>query len=384
MLHHDARDYDVACAETKAWFTDKLRQQIEAGRHHAMGCLASIDSLQPKDSIRTGAELANQIHVVPQKDAPSVVVLGKDAAKASRVHRHARQQLAQRVGVPGRWIGDLCDKGEGWQAALAQHTLRELYERNLDRMLLRAVPVGTHPDNTNRYEVRGVLSDKYRRLDSRVLFAAFATAAHEAGLVPINGIHSDVKASVRMVLPQVFEPVANQVCAYGMELRNSDYGAGGVAVSCFVHLPWCTNQATLKNELRKVHLGSKLPTDLRLTQQTYDLDAGAMASAIGDVTRDALSPDRLLQLNEATAQAAEKKISWADAKKLVAGKLNKAETTKCEVLFEDTDDTAASGATGPGSKWKLSNVLSWMANGDKVTGDRKLELQQLAGDLIHN
>lgn len=384
MYHHDNRNYDVACAETKKWFEQKIAEQTAAGAQRAIETLMKVDQFQPRDVIRTGVELAKQIHVVPQEGAPSVVVLGKDAAAASRVHRHAQQQLCQRVGVPSKFVGDLCDSGEGWQAALAQHTLRELYEHNLDRMLLRAVDTGHNGGAYNRYEVRGVLSDKYRRLDSRILFAAFADAAKAEGLVPVDGVYSDIKASLRCLLPQVFEPVKHEIVAYGMELRNSDFGAGGVEVSCFKYKPWCTNLATLQNELRKVHLGSRLPTDLQLTQRTYDLDAETFASAIRDVTTGALSPQRLLELNTATAKAAEDKLDWKAAKKLVAGKLTKDETDKAEIIFDDATPEAAHGAAGPGSRWKLSNVISWMANGESVTPDRKLELQRFAGELLHN
>jgi len=383
MLHHDGRDYDVACAETKAWFEQKIAEQTAAGAQRAVETLMKVEQYQPKDVIRTGVELSKQIHVVPQDDAPSIVVLGKDAAIASRVHRHAQQQLCQRVGVPSKFVGDLCDSSEGWQAELAQHTLRELYEHNMDRMLLRAVAIGQRQDGANRYEVRGVLSDRYRRLDSRVLFAAFADAAKQVGLVPVDGVFSDIRASLRCLLPKVFQPIKDEVVAYGMELRNSDFGAGGVEVSCFEYKPWCTNLATLQNELRKVHLGSRLPADLQLTQRTYDLDAETFASAIRDVTTDALSDDRLFKLNAATAAAADKKLTWAEAKKLVAGKLTKAEQQKAEVIFDDATPEAAHGASGPGSRWKLSNVISWMANGESVDADRKLDLQRFAGELVH-
>jgi hypothetical protein len=225
-----------------------------------------------------------------------------------------------------------------------------------------------------------VLSDKYRRLDSRPIFEAFATAAAQVGLVPIDGVGADTKWSVRALLPKVFEPIEHEVMSFGLELRNSDYGDGKLQISIFVDRLWCTNMATLKDELSKVHLGARLPDDLRLSQKTYDLDTETFASAIRDITTDCLSPKRVEDTCQVIRDNADREMNWNQAKRLLGTKLNKGELTETETLFEkgcNTDQVPVKQ-----SRWKLSNAVSWLANGVDDPA-RKMELQKLSGDLLN-
>lgn len=376
LYHHDARDYDAAVTEAADLYRAKMQKQIDEGKHRALEVLRLVDENRPQDFIRTGVEVSDQIHVVPQESGPSAILIGKELAKAARVHRHAQEQLSQRARMPSRYLNELLGRSTGWAAELAQRNLRELYSHDNSRYLLRALK----PKDA-AYEIRGFLSDRFRRLDSGPQFAAFTKAAVAAGLVPVDGIYGDTKACARFLLPEIFEPVKGEVMCFGIEFRNSDYGDGKAALSEFLDKLWCTNMATTQDHLSKIHLGGKLPDDLRLSQKTYDLDTETMASAITDLTADILSPARIKANCEIIRESAAKKLTWKQAKNLLGSKLTKDETSKAELLFEDDNPAAESGATGEGSQLKLSNVISWLAN--KVAdGGRKMELQSFAGELL--
>jgi hypothetical protein len=53
----------------------------------------------------------------------------------------------------------------------------------------------------------GILSDSYRRIDSRPVFEAFATGVQEKGALPYEGYVTDTKIAIQAIMPEVYEPV---------------------------------------------------------------------------------------------------------------------------------------------------------------------------------
>jgi hypothetical protein len=147
--------------------------------------------------------------------AGAIVVRADDVAFHEPLHRHARSQVAERAGVPDMFVTRLLTKP--WGPALLADNLNQILEREDERrLLLRSV----------RGEVRAVLSDTYRRMDSRPIVEAFATACADVGVVPYEGVGGDLRYSVRAVLPVVFQPAGTEVIAFGIEMSSSDFGAG--------------------------------------------------------------------------------------------------------------------------------------------------------------
>jgi len=69
--------------------------------------------------------------------------------------------------------------------------------------------------------VRKFLSDSYRRIDSRPVVEAFATAGQEKGALPYEGYVTDTKIVIQAIMPEVYEPVPGEVVACGLSLENS-------------------------------------------------------------------------------------------------------------------------------------------------------------------
>jgi hypothetical protein len=85
-----------------------------------------------------------------------------------------------------------------WGAELLADNLNHIFKREEPRrLLLRSV----------QDEVRGVLSDMYRRLDSRPILDAFAGACREIGVVPVEGVGGDLRFCLRAVLPVARVPM---------------------------------------------------------------------------------------------------------------------------------------------------------------------------------
>ena len=97
------------------------------------------------------------------------------------LHPHAVGQLAEKMNIPSKYLRQLSE-GTEWQRQLATQILNEhsgWTERT--RVLVRTVG----------NQVRGVLSDSYRRLNSEQILMAFLTEAISQGAVPCDAYMSD-------------------------------------------------------------------------------------------------------------------------------------------------------------------------------------------------
>ena len=83
-------------------------------------------------------------------------------------------------------------------------------------------------------ELRGFLSDRYRRLDSRPIIEAFATAVQHKGALPYDGYVTDTKVAIQAIMPEVYEPVPGEMVAYGLSLENSDFGNGALSIRAYL------------------------------------------------------------------------------------------------------------------------------------------------------
>jgi hypothetical protein len=224
-----------------------------------------------------------------------------------------------------------------------------------------------------------VLSDQYRRLDSRPIIEAFAGACGEIGVVPIEGVGGELRFCVRAVLPHVFRPGGDEIIAFGIEISNSDFGAGALSVRCFCLRVWCTNYARLDEELRKVHLGKRLDDSIEFSRETYELDTKAMASATRDIVLASLAPNKV---NQQVAQIERAMSERIDFKSALNG-LPKMGLLKKEIeAVRDVLTTGGLEELPPGNSiYRMSNAISWVAKSAE-TPERRLDLEQLAGSML--
>jgi len=357
----------LSSSEVSSKAREILERKIESGRASAIRLIEHVRDAAPIDTIAKGSEF-----LFRPTDA-GVTIERASVGKALGIHKHALQQLASRAHVPGAYINDLV-AGTPWQKELAADILNRHYHKGEDaRMLVRSVKAG------NGLEVRGVMSDRYRRLDSRPLVAAFCESIQSVGAVAVDGHVTDTRVALRALLPTVYEPIEGEALCLGIEWGNSDFGAARHTIRAFILRLWCLNGATMENALAQVHVGGKLGHDIALSQRTYELDTQASASALDDVIRGTIAPEKVEVLLAGIRSAHEKKIDWKNAKGSLAKKLLKGELDAVAQAYESKDNyNMPEGQT----TWRLSNAISWIA-GHTEDGDRKLELQRLAGEVVN-
>lgn len=291
------------------------------------------------------------------------------------LHDNAIGQLADRMGIPQKYLRSLAS-GEPWAIALAAHLLNQHSDwTQRSRVLVRTVG----------QQVRGVLSDSYRRLNSVEILTAFVQEAAGQGAVISDAYMNDTKVWAETILPTpITVPTAkngNVIIFAGARFSTSDYGDGAVDMRAFLLNGACLNGMVRESVMKQVHLGSKLPDNLALSNRTYELDTKTTVSAVKDLTKGLFSRDNLTKKAYEIQGASEIDVDFEhELKRLTAsGGLLKQEGKEVEKILmrNDPEDGVQGGAT----LWKLTQAIT--AHARELTPERSRELHEISGQLMN-
>jgi hypothetical protein len=332
------------------------------------------DSLVKADSLNFGTIGTNfETELVKEGKfavCPIQPSTGRQLWVPNSIHPNAFGQICTKAKLPLAYAKRLLDV-EGWNPEnthwgkdLLAKNLNEIYSRMDGRFLARAV----------NNEVRGFLSDKYKRLDSRPLLDQFCQSAADIGAIPIEGYASDVKVWVKAMLPTIFEPVENEVVGLGVCWSNSDYGVGANTVQFFVMRLWCTNYAMSNHNMRQVHLGKRLDDEIQWSNKTYELDTKATASAIDDIVKKSLDKKSVENILQTIKKAHEEEVDPAKALTRFKSAFTHDTAQKVLDIYESPD---VLNLPAGDTKWRMSNALSWIAQEQPL--EEKIQLMNEAG-----
>ena len=298
-------------------------------------------------------------------------------AEQFQFNMHATGQVAAKLLIPPTYLTMLLT-GEEWQKTLAYEILNTHNGYlNRSRVLVRAV--GT--------EVRGVLSDSYRRLNSKLIFESHIDELYKQGAALSDGYMDDSIISAESILPQpiVIETELNGtiLLAFGARLSTFDYGGRAVNLHCFILNGVCLNGAVRESVLREVHLGAKLPDNLGLSERTYELDSMTTASAVRDLTKQMFAVETIkARMEEIKAASTVKVEPVAMLRNLhFTGKLSVGEEQAIGKILMRNDPM--DGVQGESTIWKMTQGITAYANSEDVADRRRLELQEVAGNLFN-
>ena len=341
----------------------KFAQIIAKGQESAVTTLTKLAEERPTDRVvnTRGFQF---------KPTDTGIVLDLEGEEFM-VHPHALNQSTQRTGILGqRTVRNLLDTKKPWAHEVVADMFNKTYANiNESRFLVRSVG----------NEVRGVLSDRYRRMDSGPIFEQFIKASQQFGAVPTNSKFMDTKFTLTMSLPTVFEPIKDEIMMFGATIANSDYGDGALSVKFALLRIWCTNLCMREECMRKVHLGRRLGDNIQYSEKTYQLDTDTMTSAVNDLVRHNFLPEKVEQNMEVIREAAtaENDIAKVFATLQRGNKITKAEKKEIVELYNSPEVELLP----PGNNlWRASNAISLFAQ--KQGDAREFELQSIAGDLL--
>lgn len=294
---------------------------------------------------------------------------------------HCGQQIARKLGIPGGYYRKMDNQ--------APELLREnvIYWRDngpeTDRkLMLRCYGAPFHT-------ARAVLSDQYQRIDNELIINDVATAAVEAipNATLLNSNLTDRFAHMTMLFPDLKIDISNgsekaDIVRAGIQMRNSEVGAGSATVSGFLYRDFCTNGLVFgRNHVSTVskrHLGKRLiQSDVILaSEETQKLDLEAFRSGVRDVVKAYSSVERLEEIRVSIIQAreSEKVRNPEQAVKVLAKPLGLSEHEQSNVLENLC-------AEGDFSRWGMVNAVTAAANGME-NSDRAVEIQTAGGDLL--
>jgi hypothetical protein len=364
LVHHSQTPYKEAVKSAAKWARDKFDGIIANSASTAQKTLDYLNTHQPEDTVVPAPLL--DFDVKTGLGQPELLVNYKNHKRT--IHRNALIQMAEKAGLPSATaISDFLIRPN--QVQNFANILNSEFGKKESKHLLRAV------DN----QVRGFLSDKYRRLDSRPMIDALIDEAVKIfGAQPVEASILDTSVSIKLVMPQIFEPVPGEVGVFGLCFRTSDFGHGRLWLKGFFWRLWCTNLALTEDNLSQIHLGGRLSENIEFSRKTMELDTRTMASAIRDVTRGTLSEHKINENLAIIQKAHGQKLDGDDAFKAlrVKNRISKGEEVDAKKLFSSADiEDLPPGPTA----WRLSNTLSLLAQ--KADPDRKLELENLAGEV---
>ena len=354
-----------------------LEKRLEQSIASATSLFERLATDIPKDDIvrsqalTFGYDPVSHFPTTARRSTSMVLTMGLGTAPNMTVHNHAQRQIAERVGVPQAYLAELLDgeRASTWSRDLAVDILNRHYNHGEQRRhLVRSV----------RDDVRGFLSDKFRRLDSRPLADAVASECHKMGAVAYDGVFSDTRVALKVILPTIYEPVAGEALAIGGEWSNSDYGAGTNSFRWFIMRCWCLNGTVGASVLKKIHLNNQLPNNITFSTHTYKLNTATNVSALRDAVRSTLGPAKVQAILAGIKSAHEEHLDWKHVPANIIKQLTKTEARFAQDAFDGLDVVnLPAGKTA----WRASNALSWLA-GHTDDADRRLELERLAGAFV--
>lgn len=287
-----------------------------------------------------------------------------------KLNDYAHNQIAQRLDVPRKYYDRMRAEAPELLDRNVLHWLHATQQTRLVRML----------DGN----VRAFLSDRFRRLDNYDLVERAVIPA----LTGIDGLTFHVadltpeRMTLRAILPGLEREITvGQIVQAGVQVKNSEVGAGACAIEAFVWKLDCLNGLVSNvGRMRTHHVGRRVADDeesrelyqrdtLRADDRAFYLKArDSIKAAVTSTQFDVLVAD----MREATTGVIVERP--VEATKVLAATFDLGDGEQESVL-------ASLARGGDFSRWGMVNAITDAAkNAD--TFDRQEELERVGGELL--
>lgn len=283
-------------------------------------------------------------------------------------------QVAADVGIPKKYFDRMRDVAPDLFRENVHHWLRNEPNRRLIRGL-RPEP-GEDGDPIGR----AWLSDRYRRLDNieiaKTLLPEFENLDVPGGVRFHNAAVTESRLYVRALFPGMEREVktGEPVC-WGVEIRNSEVGAGAFAINAFVLTLSCTNGMVASRELSARHVGRRLDEEGIFADETLRADDSAFWLAARDTLRAAISEARFEEVVETlrattTTEPIQRPIKASE------------ELAQRHSLSEDEREAVLLSLMSSGdlTQWGLLSAVTEAAQ-TRESFDRRVEMEEIGWDL---
>lgn len=290
-------------------------------------------------------------------------------------------QLATFSDIPKSYFDRISRENPELMAKNVNHALEQIVskakaERRTESRLIRTLDGN----------VRGLMSSRYRILDSHDMLEAIYPTFIEKGLKIESSAVTDKRLFIKAVSPQLKSEIKQgDVVQYGITISTSDVGAGSVRVEPLIYRLVCKNGLIMPSAIRKMHIGkNQTESDVYelLSDNTKHLTDSAFWAQVRDVVLASLKPENFETQVDRLRVAAGEEIKNFDLPRVVEL------TMKATGLTGDGKKNSilaalASGNEGAGlTKWGLINSFTRAAQDDAFNYEESIEMERAAGQIL--
>lgn len=344
---------------------ERLQDLVDQGKSQGVKLLQYLRDNIPKDYKVPHSKLGFEC-----RDGDVGIRVGDGGTLG--IHNNALNQICQKAGLPRKYADTLRKEAQEDLLALnfrqRFHRMEPNKKGEIPTFLVREV----------NGEVRGFLSDRYKRWDSCGIIEAFAGVAGAMRALPVQATALDTKFFLKVVMDKIFD-VGKDLFLFGVCLRHSDFGDGALSLMSYITRLVCNNGMLGDDRFRKIHLGARIDDNVDLSERTYQLDSQTMISVVKDITSAMLNEDLVTVKLRRIKEAQERVIDATEKLQVLrkSSKITRPEEGRISELYRSADVELLP----PGnSVWRLSNAVSLFAQ--DVEPSRGLELESLAGSMI--
>jgi hypothetical protein len=281
-------------------------------------------------------------------------------------------QMAEKLGVPVKYVVNLSKTD--WGRQLIAHNFTEMVDNSAPQTYLIREIDG---------HIRGVMSDRYKIMDTMQIFMAFMQGALESGAKLYDGLHTDSKNFMEVVHPEIL-PIETKnngmvPLVLGARVRNSDFGDGALSLKIFTLNTRCLNGMVGEQLLREVHLGGRI-TNIQhyLSSDTIRKETAAQAAIVGDTMRSVFGGEYRDKEIARIMQASDMIVDYNQEVKALP-KLGVYESEVKALSEKLMNNDPNDGIQGKNTMWKIVQGLTAVANDQQPARTR--ELQEIASSL---
>jgi hypothetical protein len=307
-----------------------------------------------------------------------------DGVSGGIVNEYAHRQIRERLGIPAKYYDRM---------RATEHAHR-LLDMNVQHWLLKTPE--TRMVRMIDGRVRAFLSNRYRRLDNDELLAhAVVPVFQEFGEDRLRfhvAALTDERLYIRAVLPELSADIeldptnhaigpegGGDVVQAGVEIRNSEVGAGALSVTPFIWRLRCLNGLVISDRsLSRYHVGREQEESAYAIYRDDTLAADDTAffmkvrDAVGAALSDVTFGEIVRSMCEArTGVTIDNPVS---ATETLAKRIDLSESEAASVLRH-----LATG--GDLTQWGMVNAVTAAAK-DAEGFDRQAEMERLGGALV--
>jgi Domain of unknown function (DUF932) len=311
---------------------------------------------------------------VTTEDGTATLHVDRDADVLSfDMNDHALSQVAGDLQIPKRYFDRMRIEAPTLFDSNVNYWLSNQPERKLVR--------GFKPGPTGGAGVgRAWLSDRYRRLDNvEIAKRIFPVFDEIEGLTFHQSQLTDTRFYLRAYLPSLEREVkAGDIIRAGVEIKNSEVGAGALVVQPYLLRLVCTNGMTVaEHGVRRNHVGRRIVDESYLSDEALEADDNALWLVARDTVKSVLNEVRFNEIIDQLAETitGEQIVAPVAATETLAQRFGFTEEEREEIV-------ANLHREGDMSQWGMLNAVTAAAK-TVESFDRQAEMEAMGWDIAN-